>query len=813
MLVGGLPSIGYGSHVSSGTVNLPSPFTLSPDPDTCDYTVEGRVLDIVTQEPLPYASVQVKGHSQGGQTNEQGYFHISHLCRRELDLIVSYVGYKTAVHHHDTYHNVPRILLAPDSITLQSVTVEGERTEGDLYSGSVEKLSPRQFEQQQSGSFGDLAGNLTGVSTLTTGQNVVKPIIHGLHSNRILIINNGVRHEFQNWGDDHAPEIDPSLAQSMSVVKGAATVRYGPDALGGVLVINPPSLELLSPLQGSAQVIGKSNGRSGEASVALQKGFHRVALLGQASVLRQGDLHTPDYQLTNTGKREESAALSSRFHYGNLDVYAYYSHFKQELGILRGAVTGNLEDLVDAIEAEPPPLTGPFSYRINNPRQVVQHDLAKLEGHWNDEVQSVEVQYAAQVNHRQEFDVRRGTNNQLPNIDLTLISHSLDAVWQHPVWQEWEGSIGVQGLYQDNQNQPGTNTIPFVPNYTNQRIGAYLIEARPLGGDRLEWGVRYDYQTTAIRGRNTNNDVYRNDLTYQNVTATLGWIRDINDEQRFRTNVGLAWRPPNVSELYSSGRHQASIEYGLWHYTIPEGGQLNTNVILTEQDRPAPAEKGVKWIGTYEVTRTRWQSELTAYVNYIKNYFYTQPAGITQTVRGAFPYFLYVQADALLAGFDLSAVYQHNPRLTSTVRGNYLWAKNVSDNQNFVGLPPPDVRYQLTHQLPTLGFLKESVWDVEVHYTFRQQQAPRTVPLSMLLEAGQRDQPLFATDDSGFDIQPPPPGYWLVNLGWTGQIRSFTLGVQARNLLNQRYRSYTNRLRYFADEPGRNVIVSLKYAF
>ena len=373
--------------------------------------------------------------------------------------------------------------------------------------------------------------------------------------------------------------------------------------------------------------------------------------------------------------------------------------------------------------------------------------------------------------------------------------------------------MGVQGVYQRNRNQPGTNTTPFVPNFTNQRIGAYLIEAHPLGADRLEWGVRYDYQTMAIQGRQANNDAYFNSLVYQSVTATLGWIKEIDDEQRFRTNVGLAWRPPNVSELYSFGRHQTSIEYGLWRYSLLDDGSRNTNVILTQQDRAAPAERGVKWIGTYELSQGRWQTELTAYVNYIENYLYTQPAGITQTVRGAFPYFIYVQDDALLAGVDVSAVYQHNERLTSTVRGNYLWAKNVAKRENFVGLPPPDIRYQVTHHLPKLPFLKESSWDAEVRYTFRQFQSPRTLPLSQLLAAEQSDQPLFATDDSAFDILAPPPGYWLVNLGWTGGISNFQMGVQVRNLLNQRYRSYTDRLRYFADEPGRNLIVSLKYAF
>lgn len=167
----------------------------------------------------------------------------------------------------------------------------------------------------------------------------------------------------------------------------------------------------------------------------------------------------------------------------------------------------------------------------------------------------------------------------------------------------------------------------------------------------------------------------------------------------------------------------------------------------------------------------------------------------------------------MLAGVDATAAYVHTDRLTSTLRASYLWAKNLGTSEPFVGLPPADVRYRLEYRLPRWGGLDESSWNGGVQYTFRQWQAPRTVPLSTLLRAGQTDEALFAAERSAFDILSPPPGYVLVNLAWSGQIDNFQLGVQGRNVLNQRYRSYTDRLRYFADEMGRNVVVSVKYAF
>ncbi|WKN41892.1 TonB-dependent receptor [Tunicatimonas pelagia] len=785
-------------------------FSQVPPTDSCQYQVAGQVLDISSQQPLAFASVQIEGTTRGAVTNEAGYFQITQVCYREFDLVISFVGYKTVIHHHDPFHKNPQIFLAPDSLTLKSVVIEEEALTGELFSSSVSELSTQDLATYQSQSLGDLASKITGVSVLKTGQNIAKPIIHGLHSNRVLVVNNGVRHEFQNWGSEHAPEIDPSLAENIKVVKGAATVRYGPEALGGVLLIEPPKMDFLTSFQGEIQAVGQSNGRSGEGTVQLQKGFHRVAFLGQASVVQQGDLHTPDYQLTNTGKKEQSGAFTTRFHYGNIDLVAHFSHFDQELGILRSAVTGNLIDLVNAIEQTPPPLTQPFSYGISNPRQRVRHNMAKIRGQWFGNNQSVEIQYAIQQNNRQEFDVRRGTINLRPAIDLQLISHSLDAAWEHPSFHQWEGRLGAQGLVQDNNNLPGTSTIPFIPNYNVNRIGLYLIERRPLGNDWVEAGIRYDYQTMSIRGRNSRNDVYRNNLNFQNITATLGLVKQLSDYETFRTNLGTAWRPPNVSELYSFGRHQTSIDYGLWRHRFGEDGSIDTDNVLDENDRPAPSEVGFKWIGTYESTRESQQTEVTAYINYIQNYIYTKPAGITQTIRGAFPFFIYDQDDALLMGVDASTTLEHAHQLSSKLQGSYVWAKNVTRNEYFVGLPPANVQYQLSQRLGKWGVLSESSWSVSANYTFRQFQAPRTIP-ARELEAAERN--IFAENDAIFDLLPPPNGYFLLDLSWSGQIDHFTLGVQIQNTLNTSYRNYTDRLRYFADETGRNFLLSLKYSF
>ncbi len=784
-------------------------FSVWAQSQNCDNAVEGHLYDYSTGEPLPYGTVQVKGTQKGTTADENGYFKISNICNKEFDLIFSFIGYKEKTHHHDIYHKLPKIYLAPSSFTLESIVVEGESNHGDLESATVSSLSATELEQNKTGSLASLAGNISGVSVIKTGQNIMKPVIHGLFSNRVLIINNGVRHEFQNWGADHAPEIDPSLIESLEVIKGAATVRYGPDALGGVILINPPKMDLFQPLKVETGVTAQSNGRSLEGNVQLNQGFHRTAYMVQSSWLKQGDLSAPNYILTNSGKNEYSAAMGARYDLAKMDFDIYYSHFEQELGILRASVNGNFEDLINSMESIVPPDTKPFDYDINNPKQTVQHDFVKLGGKLNGHDQTLDFQYALQINKRQEYDLRRGTS---PSIDLELFSQTLDIDWKHPQIGNWMGSIGLQGLYQDNNNIPGTNTVPFVPNYNVSRLGLYLIESRQISSkDWLEIGTRFDYQYNSIRGREPNNDVYRNEIIYKNGSATVGYRRKIDKNRSFRSNIGTAWRPPNISELYSYGRHQSRIYYGLWRFEYDTQNEIETNSILTEDDKESSSEMGFKWVNSYNWKTSKIDAEITGYINYISNYIYSRPGGITNTVRGAFPYFLFEQTDALFSGIDFSAHFKHNRNWISQFRANYLWAEDLKNDGYLVNIPPPNMAYDLHYSTKKIGPFTGIKSSLKLNYFFKQYRAPRVITAREILEAQENDVTLFAVNNSNFDLMAAPNGYFLIDLAISADYKSFSLLFKVNNLLNNSYRSYTDQLRYFADDMGINFSLGVKY--
>lgn len=788
---------------------LPS-FLFSQTENDCNRSIEGQVFSIESNQPISFVSVQIKNKNKGAVTDDSGYFKIENLCNENYLLIFDFLGYKSLTHHHDFQKPFVKIYLAPEEFILEDIVIKGNSNQSNLQSISLTKITTEQLESSASESLGDVVSQISGVSTLRTGQNIAKPIIHGVHSNRILIINNDLRHEFQNWGDDHAAEIDLSGIGEIEVVKGASTVQFGPDALGGVILTNPSKMKLSTPLEGQLRLVGRSNGKTGHSAFELRKGFKHVSLMAGSSFTKQGDLQAPNYLLSNTGKQENSYYGGFKVNpFKRLSIEGNYSFVKQNLGILSGSVFGNLDDIVNAVSSDTPLYTEPFSYEIGKPRQQTEHELLKGSIHYVGEKHAFKVVYGRQNNHRQEFGVRRV---DAPNIDLKLLSESLDFNWAHEDLFGLSGRLGVQLLKKANDNLPGTNTVPFIPNYDEKRLGIYLIESKEIGNSSIEMGIRYDFMDSYIVGREPDNTIYRNTVVYRNFSGTIGLKTKLSEHSSFQTNIGTAWRAPNVAELYRFGQHAFYLEYGLWRYTIDERFDFITTSegILTEEDRNVPSEVGYKWINTFSIERPNFRSEITGYVNYIENFIFSKPGGITLTPRGHFIFNIFDQTDALLWGIDMYNEWSHSTKFTSSLKGSYLWSKQIDDNDFFVGQPPAQLDYALSYKL-AISFLNQTELKFGLNYTFEQTLHPRIFSVEEFLFSFQNDVTRFGEDAPDFDILPPPPGYFLANFSMKTSFKKVHFQFQVRNILNTSYRVYTDRLRYFADDLGRNFILSLTY--
>ena len=769
--------------------------------DSCNLSVSGKIVSLETNEPLPFATVTVLGTDLVAVASENGEFRIDNICEGEIHLEIRFVGYKTFVHHHDFHHPNPVIYMAADETVLESIIVEGTQPE-ELQSLSVQRKEISKLSVVGS-SIGDLTEDLSGVSILKTGSNISKPIVHGLHSNRVLVINNGVRHAYQVWGQEHAPEIDPSHVDQIEIVKGAGTVKYGPEALGGVILYNSKKPALDEKLYGSVGVSYHTNGRAPSSQISLGQGSHRFAWNVGAFGVYQGDLEAPDYNLSNTGKREYGGSFNTLLHLPKLDLQVSGNYFQQELGILRASIVGNLTDLQNAVDRGNPEPTFPFTYDIGSPGQETEHGVLKADLSLFAGDHVFKVQYAIQQNVRREFDVRRGPLNDRPVIDLKLLSHTIDTEWIQPTKGQWSGNSGIQVFTQNSVNEPGSNPANFVPDYDVFNIGAYTIQTLNLDRTTLELGARFDWQSLSVADTIRDVFIYSNEVDFSNATFTLGVRREINKNLTLFSNIGTAWRPPNVAELYSFGYHNSILQFGLWRYDFTP--QLTTPVdsVFDQTLRPVSSEQGIKWVSGLELKKGKTTGEFIVYANHIDNFIFLRPFGITTNIRGpAIPFFLYDQTDALFIGSDWDIRIKHSKALTSEVKISYVYATDRENKQALLEIPPLNINYLMDY--------KKGNWDfgLDLSYTARQWNAPPFIdPLEF------RNNNAEINIDQIFDYMDAPDAYFLIGTNISYNRSNWNAEFKINNLLNSSYRIYTDRTRYFADAPGRNFSIALEYRF
>ncbi|MEM6297899.1 MAG: TonB-dependent receptor plug domain-containing protein, partial [Bacteroidota bacterium] len=770
----------------------------------CKFEMKGIIKDAETKEIVPYATVRVRGTEHYCVADEDGHFHLKGLCNETDTLIISCIGYgeTTCGHSHQKGKNEP-IFIKSDVVATDAVTITGEKlSEEGTVSISQETLGKEQLASVPTQSLAAALSEVEGVTFVSTGSNVQLPVIHGLYGNRVLVLNNGIKHGFQNWGRDHAPEIDVQNANSVTVVKGAAGVRYGPEALAGAIIVESDPLSLNERLNASVGTGFQTNGRGYFFNSEVGQGGEKFSYHVGAGYNRLGDLHTPDYSLTNSGKEEKSINGGIRYAAGNWDFKAYYSFVDQNLAVLRYAVAhsgGSLKRAINSTEPNPD-LTKPFSYDINEPNQLAKHHLGKIEVDWRySENAQLTFRYGKQLNQRQEFDVRR--NAERPIIDLDLVTDDFQLEWKHPDWFGLDGLIGFQALIQNNDNNPGTNNTPFIPNYNTFRYSLFAVESLERDRNTFEFGVRFDYESNDVRGRELNNDLFVDNYNFTNVTASLGYIREISENTTFRTNLGAAWRTPNVAELFSFGQHGFKLQYGLLRFYTNSEGEPRTDRVIPLSESDVSPEVGYKWINEWRIKKNASTLTLTAYAHYIQNFIYDRPLGVFGTIRGPTPAWIFVQGDAMFLGGDLTWQTKWSEDINGTFGVSYLWSRNIEQDEPLINQPPITTSYQLLWNTKPFWGLTSSKLSVRPSYTFRQFQAPRKISIEEVIDGGV----VITPESEVFDYQDARTdellaGYFLFDISWRFESNRLSGSLAIRNAFNARYRDYLNEMRYFADE-------------
>ena len=374
----------------------------------CSSMIFGAVRDSKDKTLLPGAGVLIKETGASSLTDIDGHYHLNNLCSGKYTLIISYVGYQskevTITLNKQKELNISLVTQAQD---LNTVSIEGHKTELKPLQLSA-RLDGKSLDMTRGESLGESLKIIPGINSIQTGPTISKPVIQGLYGNRVLIYNAGVRQEGQQWGSEHAPEVDPFIASQITVVKGAASVMYGAEAIGGVVLVEPAPLQYKSGLSGKVNLVGRSNSGLGALSSMLEgspdKNNHfswRIQGTGRVA----GNSKTADYYLKNTGLREYNGALMLGYKNKEFTADIYASTFNTKLGIFSGTNVGSTEDRNSAIgRTEPLEIyQSNLNYTIERPNQEVNHHLVKLRAGYNlAKAGTINLQYSHQQNYRKE---------------------------------------------------------------------------------------------------------------------------------------------------------------------------------------------------------------------------------------------------------------------------------------------------------------------------------------------------------------------------------------------------------------------------
>jgi iron complex outermembrane receptor protein len=744
----------------------------------CNLMLKLPVVETHNFHPVYPALAFIDELRKSFDADERGNIVVPNLCPGFYTVHVQAAGYQPFTTNVNLIQSTQTMVkLSHLQSELQTVNVHDQAVHTILQ--DKDELKRSDVLANSGKTIAEVLGKVNGVSVLTNGGTIAKPVIHGLHSNRIVMLNNGVRQEDQQWGGEHAPNIDPFLANNITVIKGAASVRYGTDAIGGVVLVEPKPLLHTPGWEAELNTAAFSNNRMGALNGMAGYRFKNIPLSFrlQGTLKKSGNYRIPGYWVANTGVEEVNYSAAAAYRRAHTGAEVFYSHFNTVLGIYRGSHTGSRQDLLNAIASPKPTVPADFTYAIDRPYQHVMHDMVKAKLYADTRIGMWNLLYAYQHNYRQEYDVQRVKTDRA-QLNLTLNTQTFNLNLDHHRFLGLTGQAGVDGIFQENYFKPGDRL--FIPNYRSFGGGAYLIEKYPIGPFVAEGGLRYDQRWYEVfNPEGANQQVVRYTYNYNNVSGTFGLRHQVRHDLDWSLTLSNAWRAPQANELFSAGVHHGAARLELGNKDLKPERSCNLNLSAKHK------------------LRNKLTTEVSLYSQLISDYIFLEPGEDVLTIRGYFKTFRYKQTDAQLTGADITVGYDWNARLNTTFKGSFLRAWNKNAQTWLILMPADRLTGRISYAVPWRA--KQNTLDLGLsgRYVFQQQRVP-----------GNFD---------AIDYPRPPSGFFVadVSVGTTVAIRKqpVDISLTATNLLNEKYRDYLDAFRYFIDQPGRDLVLRIHIPF
>lgn len=773
--------------------------------------LSGKITDKATGEVLPGATIYAPDLKSGTISNSDGTYKIDNLPQTKILIQVSYTGYKMIVETIDLATvTVKDFALELSAKEINEVIITGSSQSGEKNRTAtpISIVSKTQLLQNASTNIIDAMAKQPGISQVTTGSGISKPVIRGLGYNRVVIVNDGIRQEGQQWGDEHGIEMDEFSVNKIEILKGPASLSYGSDAIAGVInMITAPTLpdgkinaNILANYQTNNGLMAYSANLTGNL-----KGF--IWDIRYSNKMAHAYQNKYDGYVYNSGFKENTfggiVGVNKSWGYSHL----HFSMYEMIPGIIEGdrdSASGKfIKPIVvnDSTEGTAIAEDSDFkSYSTGVPYQKINHYKVVLNNNFVVGQGSLKAIVGFQQNHRKEFGNVFDPKEYGLYFLLNTINYDLRYVF--PERKKSILSIGVNGMQQTSQNK-GLEFL--VPEYNLFDIGGFAIVKKSYGKLDISSGIRYDQR------KQSSNDLYLDSLgtktdvtdsssihqftkfnsTFSGISASIGATYQFSESVYAKLNIAKGYRAPNISELGANGEHEGTGRY--------EIGDANLK-----------AESSLQYDLAFGLNTEHITMEVDAFHNTIDKFIFLQKLNSVNggdSITNGANTFEFVQGNATLLGGEITIDIHPHPIHWLHFENSFSYIEATQKNQpdslkHLPFIPAPKLVSEIKADIKKIGkFISNAYVSVELENYFEQNK-------------------FYAA----FGTETKTPGYSLINIGLGGDVVRKTkticsIYISANNITDVAYQNHLSRLKYAADNNvtgrkgvynmGRNISIKL----
>ena len=738
----------------------------------------GKITDTKTSLPLQGASVYFSDIKIGGTSDANGNFSLKNIPEGKHLIEVSHIGYTSVIEWVDINSDTRKdysLLEAVIENNAVIVTGVGTATQSKKTPFQVSVMRKEELLQSSSSNIIEALAKKPGVSTLSTGPAISKPVIRGLGYNRVLTINDGVRQEGQQWGDEHGIEIDEASVSKVEILKGPASLIYGSDATAGVIniITNVPVEDntIKANLFTNYQTNNKARTFNGNIAGNI-KGIN-------------WNLYGSSVAAADYTNKYDGHVFNSKFNENNFGGYAGYngnwgySHLLfSNFNLKAGLIEGERDDQGFFVK----PIAGGGVARATEtdfnsttpeiPYQHIRHFKIATDNNIKIGENRLVFNVGFQHNQREEFGNADNLNERALYFDLKTITYTTQFHFADK--NGWKKSIGINGMQQQNTNK---GQEQLIPDYNLFDIGGYVYTQKAINKLTLSGGVRYDTRALNVKnlmdGTTIKNAAFNK--TYANISGSIGGALQLTNQLNFKLNVARGFRAPGIPELASNGTHEGTLRY--------EYGDVNLK-----------SETSSQFDAGADFNTTHFSLGISAFYNNFSNFIlYRKLAAagggdsIIHVNGTDVTAFKFDQQKAALSGIEFTADIHPHPldwlhiqNTFSLVSGRLL--NPVESAKYLPFIPAPRLITELRTNFKKLGNgLRNFYVKFEIDNTFKKKDI------------------FFA-----YNTETATPGYTLLNMGLGTDVVNakgkvlFSLNLSGNNLGDVAYQNHLSRLKYAA---------------